>query len=130
VGTSGKMVAMGVHDELLELERDGWRALSSGGEAAAAFYEAVLADDVLMLLPGGMVLDDRSVVVDSMRGSPWTSYELRHERVMVLSPTTAVVAYEATARRSDGDYVALFNSTYVRQGDAWRVALHQQTPAM
>jgi hypothetical protein len=39
------------------------------------------------------------------------------------------VAYKATARRGDDDYTALFNSTYVREGDAWRLTLHQQTPA-
>jgi hypothetical protein len=26
------------------------------------------------------------------------------------------------------DYTALFNSTYVRAGDSWHLALHQQTP--
>jgi hypothetical protein len=116
------------HDELIELERSAWQALSTSGEAAAAFYEEVLAEQVLMLLPGGLVIDDRAQVIDSMRGAPWTSFELADERVLDLGDGSAVVAYRATATRGDQDYAALLNSTYVREGDAWRLALHQQTP--
>ena len=118
---------MDTSDELVELERAAWDALSTDG-AAAAFYEEVLATDVLMLLPGGMVIDDRDAVIHSMQGAPWSSFELADERVHRLTDTSAVVAYRATARRGDQEYTALFNSTYVREGEAWRLALHQQTP--
>jgi hypothetical protein len=113
---------------LLELEHASWRALSTDGEAAAAFFSDVLSKDVLVLLPGGMVIDDRERVIESMRGTPWTSFELADERVLDLSPECAVVVYKATARRDGRDYQALFSSTYVREGDAWKLALHQQTP--
>jgi hypothetical protein len=115
------------HDELLDLERSAWDALSSEGEAAA-FYEDVLAHDVLMLLPGGMVIDDRDQVLASMQGAAWSSYELADERVLDLGPSSAVVAYKATARRDGKDYTALFNSTYIREDAGWKLALHQQTP--
>jgi hypothetical protein len=115
-------------NELIELERAAWTALSTSGEAAAEFYSTVLADAVLMLLPGGMVIDDRAQVIDSMRGAPWDSFELSDERVLELNADSAVVAYRATARRQDIDYTALFNSTYVRVDGAWRLAVHQQTP--
>jgi hypothetical protein len=115
-------------DELLDLERRAWTALSTAG-AAAAFYHDVLADTVLMLLPGGTVIDDRDVVIESMGGTPWSSFELSDERVLELSPTSAIVAYRATAVREGTEYEALFNSTYVRdERGAWRLALHQQTP--
>lgn len=119
---------MSAHDDLLELERAAWKALSSDGDSAAGFYEQVLARHVLMLLPGGLVIDDRAQVVDSMRGAPWASFELSNERVLQLTEGSAVVAYQATARRGKSDYTALFNSTYVREGDSWRLAVHQQTP--
>jgi hypothetical protein len=115
-------------DELLDLERSAWKALSTSGDEAAAFFSAMLADDVLMLLPTGMVIDDRDQVIDSMHGDPWTSYELSDERVVPLGENGAVVAYSAHAQRGDNDYRALVNSTYVRQGGAWRLTLHQQTP--
>lgn len=83
-----------------------------------------------MLLPGGMVIDDRVQVIDAMRGGPWASFELSDERVLDLGPSSAVVAYRATARRGVDEYAALFTSTYVCEGDGdgWQLALHQQTP--
>jgi len=119
---------MSQHDELIELERAAWKALSTSGDVAAEFYDEVLAKDVLMLLPGGMTIDDRATVVDSMHQADWTSFELSDERVLDLTDACAVVAYQATAQRDAGDYTALFNSTYVREGGAWKLALHQQTP--
>jgi hypothetical protein len=114
--------------ELIDLERSAWKALSTSGEEAAAFYERVLADDVVMLLPGGMVIDDRAQVIASMQGEPWASFELSDERVLALGDGAALVAYRGRARRGEVDYTALFNSTYVRVDGDWRMALHQQTP--
>jgi len=115
--------------ELIDLEHEAWEALSTSGDAAMEFYDKVLAHDVLMLLPGGMTIDDRATVVDSMRHADWTSFELSDERVLDLTDGSAVVAYQATAERADADpYTALFNSTYVREDGSWKLALHQQTP--
>jgi len=115
-------------DELLDLERRGWRALATSGGAAAAFYGEVLATDVLFLLPGGMVLDDRAEIVGAMGGPPWSAFELADERVVPLGAGSALVAYRARARREGRDYEALFASTYVQVGGAWKLAVHQQTP--
>jgi len=115
-------------EELVSLERSGWEALSTDGSTAASFYGDVLAHDVLMLLPGGMAIDDRAAVVASMQGDPWDSYQLQDERVMDLGGSAAVVAYRAVARRAGHEYAALCNSTYVRQDGQWKLALHQQTP--
>jgi hypothetical protein len=115
------------HEDLVELERAGWEALSTDG-AAAPWYEEVLAGDVLFLLPGGMVIDDRSEVVRSMDGTPWSAFELSDLRVLPLGPDAAVVAYRATATREGTTYEALFTSTYVREDQQWHLAVHQQTP--
>ncbi len=115
-------------DQVLALEQQGWVALSSGGDAAASFYDGVLDDEVLFLLPGGTVLDDRAEVVRSMQGAPWTSFEMLDERVVVLADDAAVVGYRATAERDGGSYEALFASTYRRADGWWRLAVHQQTP--
>jgi hypothetical protein len=77
--------------------------LSSTGEAAAVFYEQVLDDTVVMLLPGGVVLDDRAVIVQSMSGQPWSSFELQNVRVIQPTEDTAVVAYGGIAQREDID---------------------------
>lgn len=120
---------MSTETDLADLERSGWQALATSGDAAAAFYDEVLAQDVLMLLPGATVIDDRARVVDSMRGAPWDEFELSDERVVPLGGDGAVVAYRAAARRGDMHYEALFTSTYIREDGAWRLAVHQQTPA-
>jgi hypothetical protein len=114
--------------DLIELERSGWKALATSADDAADFYERVLARQVLMLLPGGTVIDDRAQVVESMRGAPWDSFELTDERVLPLTGDSAVVAYRARARRGDTGYEALFASTYVQEGGSWRLTVHQQTP--
>jgi hypothetical protein len=118
---------MATHEDLLALERAGWKALSVDGDAAR-FYAEVLARQVLMLLPGGLVIDDRNGAIDATRGAAWTSFELSDERVHDLTDRSAVVAYRGAARRGDDEYMALFTSTYVLDDGAWRLAVHQQTP--
>ena len=115
-------------DELIDLERAGWEALSSSGEAARAFYERVLDRTVLMLLPGGMVLDERAAIVESMSGTPWSSFELEDVRCLQPTPDTAVVTYGVVARRESQEYSALMSSVYVRREAAWKLVFHQQTP--
>jgi hypothetical protein len=115
-------------DELIALERQGWEALSSGGEVAQAFYDGILDADVLMLFPGGMVLDDRATIVGSMAGPPWSRHELEDVRVLALTPDAGVVAYSVVAERDGSEYSALISSTYVRRDDGWKLAFHQQTP--
>ena len=119
---------MATADEIIALERAAWEALSTSGEAATAFYGERLADRVLMLLPGDLVIDDRDAVVQSMGGAPWDAYSLSDEQVVEVGPDAAVVAYRGKARRGGHDYAALFSSTYVREDGAWRLAVHQQTP--
>jgi hypothetical protein len=111
--------------ELLELERAAWKALSTSGEEAAAFYEERLAERVLMMFPGDLAIDDRDRVIESMQGPPWAWFEVTDERVLPLGNDAAVVAYKATAHREGSDCCS---STYVRENGDWKLALHQQTP--
>lgn len=118
-----------LRQELLALETEAWQSLTRAGEATR-YYDRTLADDVLMLLPGGMVIDDRATVVSSMDAPPWSSFEIEDVRALPLGDTAAVLAYRVHARRpGQEDYDALLNSTYVRgAGGQWHLALHQQTP--
>ena len=115
-------------DDPITLERRGWKALSSSAEEARRFYDEVLADDLLMLLPGGLRLTERAATLDSMSGAPWESFELDDVALLTVTPDVAVVAYRAAARRGEAVYTALCSSTYVRDGDGWKLCLHQQTP--
>ena len=120
---------MSIDDELIALEDEGWQALSSDGDTAAAFYGRVLDDQVAMLLPGGMKVDDRSKAVEMMSGQPWDWYRIEDARVQALTDDVATVLYTAAAQRGDAEvYSAQMASTYVRRDGAWRLATHVQTP--
>lgn len=115
--------------ELADLEEQGWQALSSTGAAAAGFYRRVLDETVVMLLPGGMLLDDRETIIKSVSAQPWSSYQPHGVRVLQPAPDTGIVVYEVTAKReAAGSYSVLMGSLYVRRGDGWKLAMHQQTP--
>jgi hypothetical protein len=119
-----------VDDELVELETQGWEALQAGGEEARAFYDEVLDDHVLMLLPGGLVLDDRAAILEGFAtAAPWAEFRLEAARVLPFRDDGAIVAYEVVARRDGSpEYSALVSSGYVRRAAGWRLAFHQQTP--
>jgi hypothetical protein len=116
-------------DELVDLEERGWRALASDPRTATEFYERILDDEVVMLLPGGLRLTDRAAIVASMGGAPWACYRLEEPQVHALGDGAAVVSYGVVAQR-DGSppYSALISSTYVRRDPGWRLVFHQQTP--
>lgn len=111
------------------LEREGWAALVAGGSSARQFYDRVLDDhDVLMLLPGGLVLDDRAFILQTIGDSPWSAAELADVRVTRPAADVGLVAYSAVAHRGETAYSGVFASLYVRRGEEWRMAFHQQTP--
>jgi Domain of unknown function (DUF4440) len=117
-----------LHD-CIHLEQQGWQALATGPEAAGSFYERVLDHDVVMLLPGGMVLDDRSSILEAMSGQPWSSYRLEDLRAIHPTTDTTLVTYGVVAaRQGSPEYSALIASLYARRDGGWRLAFHQQTP--
>ena len=115
-------------DALERLERDGWDALVAGGAEARRFYDDVLTADPTMLLPGGLVLRDRDLMLQTMGDSPWRAYELDGLEVAYPGPDTGLVTYGAVADRGGESYTALMSSLYGRQDGRWRLAFHQQTP--
>jgi hypothetical protein len=116
-------------EKLTTLEQEGWRALASDAPAAVEFYQRVLDDSAIMLLPGGLVLDQRDAILRSMSGQPWATYELSDWREIHPTRDTAVVTYTAHAQRAGTDpYAASISSVYVRRDDGWKLVLHQQTP--
>jgi hypothetical protein len=49
--------------------------------------------------------------------------------VLALGEDAAALIYKVTAQRAGSEsYTALVSSTYVRHGQTWQMALHQQTP--
>ena len=115
--------------ELIELEEQGWRALSTAGDAGKKFYASVLREDAVMLFPGGMRIEGRERILESLGAQPWESFRIEDPKVVHLTEESATVVYKSTARRKGSDpYTALISSTYVR-GTSWQLVVHQQTPA-
>src|SRR4051794_15509872 len=104
-------------DDLITLERQGWRALSTSGEAARAFYADVLDENAVMLLPGGMRLDDRTTMLESMSGRPWSRHALEDVSCLRPAPDMGVLTYGVVAERDGSEYSALMSSVYVRRDD-------------
>jgi hypothetical protein len=115
-------------DELVDLERQGWQALSSEGNAGREFYASVLREDAVMLLPGGMRLEGRDRILQSLGTQPWETFQLEEPRTISLFRNAATLIYRVTAqRKGNRPYAALISSTYVHEA-GWKLALHQQTP--
>jgi hypothetical protein len=114
---------------ILELEEQGWQALSSEGDTSKEFYGAVLADDAVMIFQGGLLIEGKREILNSLSGQPWESFSMEEPRVISLSEGVAVVVYRVVARRKDSDaYQALVSSTYALRDDEWKLVVHQQTP--
>ena len=112
-----------LEDELFDLERHFWTE-------GADYYRSTLAPAAIMVFPEPAGVLMRDEIASSVQdGARWTEVALEEHRVLELSDDAAVVTYKATARRPDGPpYVARASSAYVRDGNAWKLAFHQQTP--
>lgn len=116
-------------DTLIHLEQQGWEALAAPGDAGKAFYSALLTDDAVMVFPGGLLVDGKEHILQSIGPQPWTSFHLDRLRVLPLSDEAAIVVYQVTAQRAGSTpYTALVSSAYAQRDGQWKLMLHQQTP--
>ena len=112
---------------LIDVERAGWEALSSG--RGGAYYREHLTEDALMAFSFGVMTRDEAIA-GMESAPPWASYEIKDPRVVELTEDSGVVVYAVEARRDGQEpYSAVVSSTFVRQDGAWKLAFHQQTPA-
>lgn len=115
--------------EILDLETRGWRALSGDPGQGAAFYQSVLHDDCVMVFPGGLVIEGKQAILDSMDAPPWESFAMQEPRLLDISAEVKTLAYRATAQREgQPPYQAMISSTYVLDQEGWKLVHHQHTP--
>jgi hypothetical protein len=97
-------------------------------DGAEAYADLMAPRCVMAFAPMGILQDQ--AIVDSLRGAPrWTFVEMTGQVLARPMPDLAILAYRARARRDGADpYAALCTSTYLRLGERWRIAQHQQTP--
>jgi hypothetical protein len=114
--------------ELIDLERQGWEALSTEGDAGRAFYASVLREDAVMLFPGGLRLDGRGHILQSIGAQPWQTFRMDEQETVSLSANVVTLIYRARGQREGAEpYAALITSTYVHEGE-WKLVVHQHTP--
>jgi hypothetical protein len=114
--------------DLIELERRGWEALSTEGEAGRTFYGSLLREDAVMVFPGGLRLEGRDRILQSIGAQPWQTFQIEEPDAVSLTANAATLIYRARAQRKGSEpYAALISSTYVREGE-WKLVVHQHTP--
>ena len=118
---------MELQDQLLAIERRLWTN-------DAAFYEAHLTDDALLIFAETGAIT-RDVAVSAIRkenaeGRRWEQVEFTDARCVRIGPDAALLTYRVSARwahEASGSF-ALASSLYVRHIGSWKLAFHQQTP--
>jgi hypothetical protein len=114
---------MTVHDELVRLEHRFWDAAGD-----PAFYRRHVADEARFVFTFG-VMDKAATVASMEEADPWSEVEITETSSTPIADEVAVLTYRASAARDGGGlYEAVVASVYVRRGDDWLLALHQQTP--
>lgn len=99
------------------------RRLATGG---AAEYGDTLAPDAVVVVPGAVL--NRDACIQAMGASPgWDDARLEDAAIIDSGDVSSVV-YTFHGRRGDDMYNATLASTYRREGDGWKLVLHQQTP--
>ncbi|MGD9966500.1 MAG: hypothetical protein AB7T59_08275 [Hyphomonadaceae bacterium] len=109
--------------ELLELERGFW---TEGGD----YYRRHVDDQCLLAFDEMAGLHSNEEIAGMNPGAGnWKNVALDEKGVVELSEESAVLTYEVSALRKDGQpYKALVSTGYVQRDGEWKMAFHQQTP--
>lgn len=127
-----------LHDLILGLEDQTWKALQRDGAALIPF----LSKECQMLFPMGVYVTAYSnpnlkEVMTSEAFVPWKTYRIENVKVTELGPDVASITYRVEAYRpkigapDDGQpFRALISSVWRRHdaGSDWLLWLHQQSP--
>lgn len=127
--------------EIKACEHKTWDALCKSGSALIP----LLAEDSIMLFPGGMILSKQSKpslesVLTSEMFVPWQKYTISEDEIRFLDShaTSTLITYRVVAERTGEEnptvFQALCSSTWrrinqsERDSGRWEMVSHQQTP--
>lgn len=118
---------MELSELLIQLEREGWEALVAG--RGAEYYRQKLTSQAAMAFPFGVLQREESIAAMES-APPWESFEMSEPHVVELTDNSGIVVYRVAAQRpGQAPYAAVVSSTFVRDGDDWKLAFHQQSPS-
>ena len=117
---------MCLHDQLLDIER----ALWSNDPLA---HRRHLVEEAVLVFgetgPIGRVTAIDAIHKEVAEGDKWTDVDIADVISMSLDTNAALLTYKASVRRKSQVVTVLATSVYVRRGEDWKLALHQQTSA-
>jgi len=126
-GVKGQLVMPELQEQLIAIERKLW-------SNDAAFYEAALVDDALLVFAEtGAITRDVAVSEierENLEGRRWEEVDFEDVRCVRIAPQTALLAYRVRSRwaHEASGTSSFASSVYVERGGEWKLAFHQQTP--
>ena len=118
---------MGNNQQFIDLERGFWDA--AGKLDGDQYYEMNFDDGGVLILPfdGGM-MNKKTVLPTIPKSDSWRQYDFSNVKVLPIDDNSVALYYEVRASHGDDQYHAYVGSVYVRRnGETWRLLLHQQT---
>ena len=110
-------------------EADFWKMEEAYWTGGAEYARSVTRDDAVFVFPYPAGIQSAEASMKGLEGgSRWRSVTFDNHSFTRQGPVV-VLAYKAKAERGEDTYSALCASTYVDDGDGWRLMSHQQTPA-
>lgn len=119
-----------IRDEIVEMETRFWQAMVDKDPATA---QAMITDECLVTGPMGTMKIDPDKYAQMTRDGKWTLDKFDFSDVSVVCPAddVAVIAYKVHQTGTIGDKPMDLNcadaSTWVRDGQDWKCALHTET---
>ena len=104
--------------------------LDALGAGDLDFFERNLTDSALLIFPGNVYT--KTTGIESMREHPpYVKYDMEDPRIVHLGDSTAVITHRATVMHTENTAAQSIVVTTVlaKQGETWRMALNQWTPA-
>lgn len=110
-------------DTLLDIERQFW----TGDEA---FFRKHTDDTCLVAFTNmAKAMERKELAATATNPNRWRDLEMELKGMVEPSPDVALLTYEASATRDNGEaYRALVSTGYVRRPDGWKMMFHAQTP--
>jgi hypothetical protein len=114
---------MTLEQQLVQLEKGFW---NEGGDY---YREHVDAECLLAFREMVGVHSNEEIAGMNPGANTWNNVVLNQKALAQPAPDFALLTYEVDAQRKTGEpYKALVSTGYVRRGDKWKMAFHQQTP--
>lgn len=106
--------------------------LDAVGAGDIPFFQRYLTEDALLIFPGRDNVYTKAQCIAAMGDHPpYVKYDMEDPRIVHIGDSTAVLTHRAAVMNAANTQPrsVMVSSVLVHEGGAWRLALHQWTPA-